>query len=468
MSFVGRKSELALLERHHRAEGGAFVPIYGRRRIGKSELILRFLEGHPGLYHVGKQAPAGLQIREFLDEAARLLAEPLLAQVPATDWRAAIDHVEQRWKSPKKLVLAFDEFQWSAEASPELPSLLQELWDRKWKKNGKVMLILCGSFIGFMEREVLGAKSPLFGRRTAQIQLQPFDFAQACLLHKGWSLQQQAETYFVLGGVPQYLHTFAAGASLQQNVEDQLLHEFAPLFREPEFLLREELRDVQSYHAVLHAIAAGAGATKDIAARAGLPERSLPYYLEQLVQLGYVARRMPLTGAKPSRWHVRFSLEDPLLRFYFRFVFPHRGFVQRYGPKRAWRELVAPGLDAYFGGCFERLCRQALPALWAEEGVSAGGEVGEYWDKQVQIDVVGIRDDGWLDLGECKWGTPGSAAALSAELEAKAVGHPNPKGRTLGKRLFLRESPARLKPEGVKVHDLAALHRAIAHAHADA
>ncbi len=461
MSFVGREHELALLERQHAGPGGAFVPIYGRRRIGKSELILRFLEHHPGLYHVGKQAPAGLQIREFLDEAARLLSEPLLAALPALDWRTAIEHVEQRWKSPRKLVLAFDEFQWTAEGSPELPSVLQELWDRKWKRSGKVMLILCGSFIGFMEREVLGARSPLFGRRTAQIQLQPFDFAQSCLLHRGWSLQQQAETYFVLGGVPQYLNTFRTDSSLQQNVETQLLHEFAPLFCEPEFLLREELRDVQSYHAVLLAIAAGAGATKDIALRSGLPERSLHYYLEQLVQLGYVARRLPLTGAKPSRWHVRFSLEDPLLRFYFRFVFPHRGFVQRYGGKRSWRELVAPGLDSYFGGCFERLCRQALPALWAREGVSSGGEVGEYWDKKVQIDLVGVREDGWIDLGECKWGAPGSPATLEGELERKVAGYPNPKNRTLGRRVFVRQLPARLKLAGVKVHDLRELHDAI-------
>mgnify|MGYP001618477488 CR=1 FL=1 len=147
-------------------------------------------------------------------------------------------------------------------------------------------------------------------------------------------------------------------------------------------------------------------------------------------------------------------------------MFPHRGFVQRYGPKRAWRELVAPELDGYFGGCFERLCRQELPALWAEEGVSASGEVGEYWDKDVQIDLVGVRDDGWIDLGECKWGTPGSPAALAAELERKVVGHPNPKNRTLGKRLFFRATPARFKAEGMKVHDLVDLHRAIAHGRA--
>lgn len=213
---------------------------------------------------------------------------------------------------------------------------------------------------------------------------------------------------------------------------------------------------------MLLAIAAGAGAASDIARQAGLPERGVHYYLEQLAQLGYVARRMPLTGARPKRWHLRFSVEDPLLRFYFRFVFPEQGFVQRYGAKRSWAELVAPHLDSYFGGCFERLCRQALPALWAEEGVASGGEVGEYWDPKVQIDVVGLRDDGWIDLGECKWGPVGSPQRLMHELEQKTEGHPNPKRRTLGKRLFLKTRPARFRPDGMAVHDLAQLHDAIA------
>ena len=150
----------------------AFIPIYGRRRIGKSELILHFLRGKQAVYHVGKIAPAGLQLRELLEEAARALGEPLLAQLAVTDWRAALEAIVSRAKG--KVAIVLDEFQWSAGASPELPSVLQELWDRKWKKSGQVVLVLCGSFVGFMEREVLGHKSPLFGRRTAQIHLQPF------------------------------------------------------------------------------------------------------------------------------------------------------------------------------------------------------------------------------------------------------------------------------------------------------
>jgi len=438
--FLGRRRELKVLDDAWKAPAGAFVPVYGRRRVGKSELILHFLGDRPAIYHVGKVAPAELQVREFLVEAARALEQPLLAQLAATDWKAALDAVDQAWTGPGKLVLAFDEFQWSAGASPELPSLLQELWDRRWKR-GRVMLILCGSMIGFMEREVLGAKSPLFGRRTAQIRLAPFGLREAAAFHPNWSRTDQARVRFVVGGVASYLRAFDPRRSFEQNVVENLLSEFAPLFREPEFLLREELREVSSYQAVLSAIAAGETTIAGIARAAGLAERGLTYYIDQLQALGYVARRFPLMGAKANARQLRFVLEDPLLRFWFRFVFPHRSAVQRLGPLQAFRELVKPELESYFGTCFERLCREALADLYAEEGVSAF-EIGEYWDRTTQIDVVGLRGDGWTDLGECKWGPVGSVPAVVAELEAKVRAYPNPRAATIGRRIFVHKLPA--------------------------
>jgi AAA+ ATPase superfamily predicted ATPase len=398
-------------------------------------------------------APASLQLKEFLEEAARVLSEPLLAQLPPESWQTALEQVVERWGSRKgKLVLVFDEFQWTAGASPELPSVLQALWDRSWRKSGRVMVLLCGSFVGFMEREVLGKKSPLYGRRTGQIHLKPFRFPEARRFHSRLSTDEQALVYFLCGGVAQYLKAFDARRSFRQNVEAELLDEFAPLFREPEFLLREELRDVESYHAVLMAIAAGATSQREIAKRSAVRERSLHYNLEQLIQLGYVARRYPLTGTRPPRTHVRYVLDDALLRFYFRFVFPHRSFLTQHGPSRFWDTLIAPQLDAWAGGCFERLCREALPGLLAAEGVSAQVDVGEYWDREVQIDVVGVRSDARTELGECKWG-PVGAAQLARELEAKVQAFPNPLNHTLTPRAFVRSWKGRA-PDGVVVHTL--------------
>jgi AAA+ ATPase superfamily predicted ATPase len=455
MPFVGRAAEIRTLTEAYRAPASAMVPLYGRRRIGKSELILHFMKDAPGVYFVGKVAPAPLQIREFLREAARALGEPLLADALAEDWKQALELVVSRAPAGTKLVIALDEFQWIAQASPELPSILQELWDRQWKRSGRVLLILCGSFIGFMEREVLGQKSPLFGRRTAQIHLKPFSYLEAAEFHPSWSLLERARAYFVCGGVPLYLEMFEQERSVEQNVEAVILAEHSPLFNEPDFLLREELRDVAAYHGVLLALATGSAAHKDIAERSRTSERSLAYYLKQLEELGYVERRYPLTGQKPTVRSVRYVLRDPLLRFWFRFVFPNLTFVQRNGPSRTYRELVAPEIESYFGSCYEALCREALPNLYRLERMSARFEVGQYWAKSAQIDVVGLREDGVTDLGECKWGAYGGAASLAAELEAKVSAFPNPRGATIVRRAFVRKKP-RLsgKASRLRFHDL--------------
>jgi AAA+ ATPase superfamily predicted ATPase len=457
-AFIGRAREQKFLEDAYRGAAAAFVPVYGRRRVGKSELILHFLRDRPGIYVLGKKAPAAHQIREFLEVAGRALGDGLLAAYPARDWKAAFEAVVERWTSSKKLVLALDEFQWMVESSPELPSVLQELWDRRWRAGGKVFLILCGSYVGFMEREVLGKKSPLFGRRTGQIFLKPFSFQEAAAFHPGWSLAQNAAAYFICGGVPLYLKAFASEKTVEQNIARCFFDEFSPLFREPDFLLREELREVETYHAVLTALASGPAALKEIALRTGGSERGLSYYLKTLEELGYIARRYPLWEGPRSDRQGRYKLHDPLLKFWFRFIFPNVSLITQWEAGRSLRELVKPGLDAFFGGCFEDLCREALPSIYAREGLASRFEVGDYWDKKVQVDVVGLRADGAIDLGECKWGAVRSPAALSAELEAKKALYPNPQDRTIFLRAFTRERSARVA--GIRWHDLQDLYDA--------
>jgi len=461
--FVGRAAELRTLAEAYAAPESSFVPVYGRRRVGKSELILRFLQEHPGVYFLGKQAPGALQLREFLGEAAVILGEPLLGTSTFDGWKSALAAVSERWTRREKLVLVFDEFQWTAWASPELPSVLQDLWDRRWRSSGRILLILCGSYVGFMEREVLGRKSPLFGRRTAQILLRPFGYREAALFHPAYSPVDRARAYFICGGVPWYLGRFDPRRSVEANVVAEVLAEHAPLRHEPEFLLREELREVESYFAVLLAIASGQVTPRDISAVTAIGERSLHYYLQQLVELGYVRRRYPLSDAPAAARHVRFVLDDALLRFWFRFVFPNTSYLAQMGPERALRERIRPELDAYLGSCFEGLCREALPQLYGRERVAAPFEVGEYWDKRCQIDVVGLRQDGWTDLGECRWGATRSARQVRDDLEAKVGLYPNRRNATIGRRIFTRDPAPRERPRPgdapVHWHDLEDLYR---------
>lgn len=455
--FVGRRKELAALRAAYASPQGAFWPIYGRRRVGKSELILHFSRPHPTLYLLGKKgAPAEQLMREFLELAAVLLEEPLLATAPVEGWKKAIERVVNRWRRPEKLILVFDEFQWLAEKSPELASVLQELWDRSWQRSGRMFLILCGSYIGFMEREVLGEKSPLFGRRTGQILLKPFDYREAAAFHPHVSLAQKSMTYFICGGIPLYLRYFDADRSILQNIEHSLLNELAPLYREPDFLLREELREVENYYMVLMALAQGSAPSREIARRSGVADRAVFYYLDQLAALGYVDKHFPLTADRPKARDVRYRLLDPLLRFWFHFIYPHTSRIAQAGPSRSLSQLIEPQLDAYFGRCFEGLCREALPFLYDKERMSADFRIGSYWDKRVQIDVVGLREDGWIDLGECKWSPDVSLPGVAEELERKVRGYHNPRQATLCRRLFLRslKSPRKPLPSGLRVHTL--------------
>ncbi len=456
-SFIGRQRELAALREAYEAPGSAFWPIYGRRRVGKSELILHFSQSHPTIYLLGKKgAPAEQLIREFLEIAANSLGEPLLATAPVDGWKKAIETVLARWRGPGKLILAFDEFQWIAEKSPEIASVLQELWDRTWQRNGRIFLIICGSFIGFMERNVLGKKSPLYGRRTGQILLNPFGYREAAQFSPGASVVQHAMTYFICGGIPLYLQHFRADRSVLQSIERALLTEVAPLYREPDFLLREELREVERYYMVLLALAEGSRPSREVARRSGIGDRSLHYYLEQLASLGYIGKHFPLTEQKPKAREVRYRLLDPLLRFWFHFVFPHTSLIAQLGPRKAATQLIQPQLESYFGTCYETLCREALPDIYEREGVTSSFEVGSYWDTRTQIDVVGLRKDGWTDLGECKWGTTISIPGVAEELEQKARNYPNSRQATIGRRLFVRslKKGRVIGPESIHVHTL--------------
>jgi uncharacterized protein len=459
--FVGRKKELSMLENAFASESSVFIPVYGRRRVGKSELILQFLKKKTGIYFLGKRAQPGLQIREFLRESSVSLNVPLLKDFSASDWESALSTVVNAHQKNAKLVLVLDEFQWMVEASPELISVLQNLWDRVWKNSGKIFLIVCGSYIGFMERKVLGKKSPLFGRRTGQIFLKPFGYLEASEFHPEYSVVDRAKTYFICGGIPWYLDFFNTQRSVEMNVTVNMLNQFAPLFQEPDFLLREELRDVNKYYAILMAIASGFTSQTDIAKNTEIDSRALHYYLKQLTELGYISRQYPLTTSLPVQRHVRYVLDDPLLRFWFKFIYQNISYILHAGGQKAMQVRIKPHLDSYFGYCFERLCREAIPYIYNKEEVNAAFKIGEYWNPKTQIDTVGIRDDNWIDLGECKWGPIRSPKAVKQEIESKLVHYPNPQNYTLALHIFSR-NPVKKKLVNISWHSLKDLYQDVA------
>lgn len=454
--FVGREAESAALERRYAARVAALIPVYGRRRVGKTELLLRFVAGKPAVYFTASDKLRTLQIGDFMRAAAEWLESAALAEAAPGNWEAALRLVVGAAPREGKLVLVVDEFQWACQSSPELPSVLQRLWDREWQHNGRLMIILCGSFVGFMEREILGSRSPLYGRRTADLKLEPFGFREAAQFHPRWSLEEQARAYFVCGGIPAYLRRFEQDLSVAQNIAREFFEIDAYFQREPDFLLREELAEVRQAASVLEAVALGRRGQGEIARAIGLSTSALAPHLRNLTQLGYLERIVPLSPQRVPRTAVVYRIADPLLRFWFRFLEPNWSALRRHTAEQAFQQIVAPQWEAYCGEGFERLCREALPALYAEERVSGRFEVGEYWDRSVQIDVVGLRSDAWVDLGECRWPSRSSLVEAARELAARAAHYPSD-GRTVRQLLFVR-TKTKSAPPGVVVHDLHTLH----------
>ncbi len=452
---MGRQAELAALERHYAARRAVLIPVYGRRRVGKTELLLRFAAGKPAVYFTASDKLRVPQIADFLRAAAEWLEAPALAEAGPATWEAALRLVVAAAPA-KRLLVILDEFQWLCASSPELPSVLQRLWDLEWQRGTRVMLILCGSFIGFMEREVLGARSPLHGRRTAALHLTPFGFREAAAFHPRWSREEQARAYFVCGGIPAYLRRLEQERSVSQNIAHEFFEIDAFFQREPEFLLREELAEVKQAASILEAVALGRRAQGDIARAIGLSTSALAPHLKSLVALGYLERVVPLLPGRAPRTAVAYRIADPLLRFWFRFLEPHWSMLRRYTPQRAFEQIVAPQWDAFCGEGFERLCREALPLLYDSEGVTGRFEIGEYWDRAVQIDVVGLRADGWIDLGESRWPARAVLAQVARDLSTRATHYPAG-GRTIRQRVFVRSAPRAPLP-AVAVHDLRMLY----------
>lgn len=454
--FIGRHSELAALERHYKSPRAGLIPVYGRRRVGKTELLLHFAANKPTVYFTASDKLRTPQIIDFVRAAAEWLNAPHLAGAAPQTWDAALKLVIGAAPANRKLVLVLDEFQWLCASSPELPSVLQRLWDLEWQRGNRLLLILCGSFIGFMEREVLGARSPLHGRRTAAIRLEPFGFRETAAFHPRWSHEEQARAYFVCGGIPAYLRRFDSARSVAQNIAAEFFAVDAFFQREPDFLLREELAEVKQAASVLEATARGRHSQSEIARSIGLSTAALAPHLKNLVSLGYLERVFPLVPGRPPRTSVLYRVADPLLRFWFRFLEPHWSMLRRFTPARAFEQIVLPQWDAYCGEGFERLCREALPLLYEAERVTGKYEVGEFWNRDVQIDVVGLRGDGCVDLGECKWHDRPAVAEIARELASRAAHYPEQR-RTVRSHVFLR---ARTKsaPEGIVVHDLRSLY----------
>lgn len=387
--FLCRDNELRKMNKRYNGNDMECVVIYGRRRVGKTALINEFVKDKPNIFFPALKGNAVDNLRA-LSKAIHLYLHPNSLDAPVySSFDAAFSEITNIARS-ERIVFVIDELPYLAKADDSLTSMLQHLLDHEWQSS-KLYLILCGSSMSFMENEVLGKNSPLFGRRTAQFKLEPLTYLDAAKFHPELSPEENALIYGITGGVPHYINKLSVQGSIKEALLENFFDTSAYLFEEPDNLLKQELREPAIYNSIISAIADGATRLNEISDRTKNDTATCTKYLSNLINLGIVAKRQPVI--KQSSKKTIYQVSDNFFRFWYRFVPRNMVAIVSNNMNRIYDAAVDSYLSSYMGLIFEDICKQYL-INYADNLPIQIQDIGEWWGahpkekKEVQLDIV--------------------------------------------------------------------------------
>jgi AAA+ ATPase superfamily predicted ATPase len=401
--FINRETELDQLEKRFVSEKAELFVLYGRRRVGKTELLRTFCEGKSHIYFVATFSSDRDQLMAFSQAVWGFSHTDVPEGFTYPSWDAAFRELAEL---PGRPVVVLDEFTYLIGGNKAIPSILQKAWDERLQHT-QVFLVLCGSYIGMMEKEVLGYQAALYGRRTGNILLQPLSLPAAGLFFPAFSPLQIIEAWAVLGGMPYYLLAFAEADDLFSNISQIVLHPQGLLYNEPRLLLMEELREPRNYFSILRAVAQGRTRLNEIAQAAQVGTAvTTNRYLDILQQMQIITRTVPVTEKRPdkSRKGV-YRITDHFLRFWFRYVHPHQSSLDLGLANEVMANQIQPTFGQFVSYAFEEACRNYVAQLARMGKLPFVPErIGSWWDREAEVDVVALNEsDNTLLVGECKW-----------------------------------------------------------------
>lgn len=402
--FYNREKELARLQHKYRQDAAQLLIVYGRRRVGKTELLNRFARDKRHIYFLADLSTEKSQLAQFSESIRLFTDDAALVDNPFATWQALFAYV-RNLAIDEQVIVIIDEYPYLQSSNPAMTSILQKAWDEQLQ-NSRIFLVLCGSYISFMEREVLAHQSPLYGRRTGQFWIKPLPFPESAQFFPEYSPLDKVRAFGMLGGIPAYLRQFDPLKSVEENLVEAFLYPDAFLNTEGRFLLMEELREPRNYFAILKAIALGNTRLNDIVQATGLARGMVGRYLETLQQLHILRREVPVTEKQPQKSRKGiYVFKDQYLRFWFRFIQPNQGLIESGKTDYVLRQCILPQLDQFLGNTFEAVCMDVLRSLDMSGKLPLVlDRMGRYWDKNTEIDILGWESERQVLLaGECKW-----------------------------------------------------------------
>lgn len=404
--FIGRKRELLALEKLYSKSTFEFMVLYGRRRIGKTSLLSEFFKDKKGIFYLSEEQNDALNISSFCSKIYQYFNVP--SSFPLMkDWNAIFDFIAET-VGDERFLLIIDEFPYLTNENKSLMSKLQHAIDHQWKDKN-IFLILCGSSVSFMENEVLGSKSPLFGRRTGQMKLEAFDYLESSQFYPNYSLEDKVTMYSIFGGIPQYLQMIDDSKSVEENVCATILEPYSYLYDEPLMLLKVELRNPSVYNSILSVMGKGATKNNDIASKIQEEPAKCNKYLQTLCNLGIVEKKVPV-GEKENSRNTNYQIVDSFFHFWYRFIAQNQGSRSVMEPKVFYDTFIESQLDAYVGLEFERICMQFISKQnYLGNLPIQASRIGRWWVAnrfkmcQEDVDILLLSNSSSAVFCECKW-----------------------------------------------------------------
>jgi AAA+ ATPase superfamily predicted ATPase len=402
--FVDREKEMKFLKDKYSLQSAELIIIYGRRRVGKTELIKQSISSCPlkALYLLGELQKENQLASIYSNIAGLTLGDDFLKNSPLNTWQAFFDYLT-RYIDKNGMVLVIDELPYIHKTNPNFISILQFFWDEKWK-NMNLKLILCGSSISMMQKIALSYSSPIYGRRTGQIDLQPLKYLDFRNLFKDWNEEDILGAYAVLGGIPRYAEEFDRTKSLPENITRAFLDKDAFLYKEAKFLLMEELQDFANYFSILKAIAFGKITFNEISNFSGVSTNKLFVYISKLIELNIIRRDIPVTLSKEKSTRVgNYVLKDYFFRFWFRHIYPNSSLIE-IGKPEIVLDIIKRDFNNYLDTIFEDISGELLQNLSLNGKLLLFTKWGKWWRMDHEIDIVATNEaTGDILFCECKW-----------------------------------------------------------------
>ena len=393
LKFVNRIEEMDILKEKYQSNKPEFLIIYGRRRIGKTELIKQFAKDKKHFYFLARKEPIELEVDRF----RKKISEKFNIYLRETkDFETLFKEIIEKIDTSQKFIFLIDEFPYLIEANKAIPSIFQSIWDEVLK-NENVFLLLTGSSVSMMETEVLGYKSPLYGRRTGQLKIEPIkiNYLNEFLPH--YKIEDVLKTFGATGGIPFYLKEFNSKKSFLHNIRDTLFNKSNILYQEAEILLKEELREPNTYFNILKAMIDGATKLSEISTKSLVDITNINKYISVLETLKLVRKEYPITQPAKLRNFI-YKVDDNYFRFWLSYVYPYKEEIEEQ-PKSVL-EFVKKDYNRYMGPIFEETVRRCIRTLTSVDF----NKIGKWWYKEEEIDIVGLNENKkHIMFLECKW-----------------------------------------------------------------